>query len=257
MIDDRSVADRLRSVLQQQPSADAAQNAPTLYAQVYSTVREALLSGLLAPGELLSLRVVAAALGISPMPVREALGRLMIEGALESLPNRAFRVPFVTAKQFRELLLMRIRLETLACEHASVRASAHELLSLRRHFEELTTAASTKSDVAHYLSAHRRFHFEIYKLADMPKLYTAIETLWLRMGPLFNEASVTFDYNEERRYHAELLRALELSDPKAAAAAIENDLTFAGQRTMQLLEDRERDAELTSSSSTNLEDASA
>ena len=257
MIDDRSVADRLQSVLQQQPSAEASQNAPTLYAQVYSAVREALLSGLLAPGELLSLRVVAAALGISPMPVREALGRLMIEGALESLPNRAFRVPFVTAKQFRELLLMRVRLETLACEHASVRAGAHELLSLRRYFEELTTAASTKSDVANYLFAHRRFHFEIYKLADMPKLYTAIETLWLRMGPLFNEASVTFDYNEERKYHAELLRALELSDPKAAAVAIENDLTFAGQRTMQLLEGRERDADVIGSPSVKLEDASA
>ena len=152
---------------------------------------------------------------------------------------------------------MRVRLETLACEHASVRAGAHELLSLRRYFEELTAAASTKSDVANYLFAHRRFHFEIYKLADMPKLYTAIETLWLRMGPLFNEASVTFDYNEERKYHAELLRALELSDPKAAAVAIENDLTFAGQRTMQLLEGRERDADVIGSPSVKLEDASA
>ena len=93
MIDDRSVADRLRSVLQQQPSAEASQNAPTLYAQVYSAVREALLSGLLAPGELLSLRVVAAALGISPMPVREALGRLMIEGALECIAQSSFSGP--------------------------------------------------------------------------------------------------------------------------------------------------------------------
>ena len=132
---------------------------------------------------------------------------------------------------------MRLRLESLAGEQASVRADATQLLSLRKSFEELCAAENPTSHIANYLAAHRRFHFDIYKMADMPRLYIAIETLWLRVGPLFNEASGTLNYEEEVGYHADLFRAMEHSDPKAASIAIENDLTSAGRRTTLLLEE--------------------
>ena len=134
---------------------------------------------------------------------------------------------------------MRLRFETLAGEHAAVRVQPAQLLHLRACFEELAANESGEASLADYLVSHRRFHFEIYKIAEMPRLYNAIETMWLQVGPLFNKASSTFNYGEKTEYHANIFRALELSDPKAASIAIENDLASAGRRAMQHLEEIE------------------
>lgn len=239
MNEEGSVGERLQAVFQQQMSNNVASGAATLHSQVYQTIREALLLGILGPGETLSIRVLAASFGISPMPVREALGRLVIDGALESLPNRAFRVPVTTINQFRELLLMRLRLETLAGEHAAIRAQPIQVRHLGNCYRELAASEQNLETLSNYLAAHRRFHFEIYKIAEMPRLYNAIETLWLRVGPLFNGVSRVFDFRDEHEYHATVFRSMELCDPKAVATAIENDLASAGRRTMQLLEENE------------------
>jgi DNA-binding GntR family transcriptional regulator len=68
----------------------------TLGQRVYSGLRDFLMAGQLQPGQKLTLRELAAALNVSPMPVREAVRRLAAEGALEMLPNRRIRVPVVT-----------------------------------------------------------------------------------------------------------------------------------------------------------------
>lgn len=236
-----SVAARLARVTDVSADLYPETRPSTLNAQVYRTVREALLSGVLAPGDLLSSRVVASALGTSPMPVREALGRLMIEGALESMPNRAFRVPYIDLHQFRQLLLMRLRLETLATEHAATRIAPDRIPSLGRYLEQLKT--SYMENALHYLTAHRRFHFAIYMQADMPLVYSTIETLWLRMGPLMNSASANSNFEEELYHHRELFRAIERSDSLAASAAVQNDLVSAGRLTTEFLQRSEAAAD--------------
>lgn len=236
-----SVAARLANVTDVNADLYPEIRASTLNAQVYRTVREALLSGVLAPGDLLSSRVVATALGTSPMPVREALGRLMIEGALESTPNRAFRVPSIDLNQFRQVLLMRLRLETLASEHAATRIAPDKITRLGRYLEQLRTSFTHSAQ--EYLTAHRRFHFAIYMQADMPLVYATIETLWLRMGPLMNASSANSDFEEEHHHHQELFRAIERSDSLAASAAVQNDLVAAGRRTTAYLQISEAEIE--------------
>jgi DNA-binding GntR family transcriptional regulator len=238
MLEGASISERLRAAFERLALSDF-NGVSTAYGQIYLAVREMLLCGWLAPGELLSIRVVAVALNRSPMPVREALGRLMTEGVLESAPGRAFRVPVTTSKKFRDMLLMRVRLETLACEHASVRMNPQQLRSLQKRFRELSNSESPNAPVNDYLAAHRQFHFEIYQSMDMPELFLVIENLWLRMGPLFNASARSFDYDAEALHHAELLRAMELADPRAAAQAVENDLMSAGTRIATFLEELE------------------
>ena len=79
-----------------------------------------LISGRLAPGEKLSLRAAADVLGVSIMPVREAVSRLVADKALEVTPNRAVRVPLMSAAQFRDLTKVRIAIEG----HAAAQAAA-------------------------------------------------------------------------------------------------------------------------------------
>lgn len=228
---------RLRELFQQQGGIQAPHSGRTLNSRVYQAIREALLLGLFAPGEALTYRSVAATLETSTMPAREALGRLANEGALEWLPNRAYRVPLTTSSQLHEVLLLRLRLETLAAEHAALRVQPSQLGALAAAVDTLCTSESRQVDVSEYLAAHRSFHFGIYRLAEMPRLYHSIENLWLRVGPMFNAAHRHFDYSEENRHHTDMFRAMELCDPRAAAVAIENDLTAAGLRTMAFLEE--------------------
>ncbi len=83
----------------------------TLSGTAYEALTDLLASGRLAPGDRLSLRHTAAALGVSVMPIREAVSRLVADGALEVAPNRAVRVPMLDAEEFRALAETRMAVE--------------------------------------------------------------------------------------------------------------------------------------------------
>ena len=99
----------------------------TLSADVYSQLRDLLISGRVMPGEKLSLRSIADALGVSVMPVREAVHRLVAEQALEMAANRYIRVPVLTVSQFREITSIRLNLEGQAAARAAQLVSAEAL----------------------------------------------------------------------------------------------------------------------------------
>ena len=96
----------------------------TLQRRTYETLRMALMGGVFALGQEVTLRSLAAALGTSAMPVREAIGRLITERALVMLPNRTVIVPRMTRGRCIELFQARQALERLAAEAACARATS-------------------------------------------------------------------------------------------------------------------------------------
>ena len=102
----------------------------SLQQRVYEDLRAKLIGGAFAPGESLSLRRIAVASGVSPMPVREAVKRLISEGAIELLPNRTIAVPKLRRRDFIELTSVRTMLEGYAAELAAARATAQLVLQL-------------------------------------------------------------------------------------------------------------------------------
>src|SRR5215204_92865 len=91
----------------------------TLAERVYAELRDLLMAGELAPGQKMSLRSVAETLGVSMMPVREAVSRLVADQSLEVLPNRAVRVPLMNLARFRELTTVRLAVAGFAAEPAA------------------------------------------------------------------------------------------------------------------------------------------
>src|SRR5205085_10068288 len=79
--------------------------------QAYQSLREAIRAGRFRSGEIVTLRGLAAMLGTSPMPVREAVRRLIQDKTLERLPNRTMRVPLLSPQRFDELTDLRVTLE--------------------------------------------------------------------------------------------------------------------------------------------------
>ena len=84
---------------------------PALHASVYEELRTRLITGKIMPGIGLSTRGLALELGVSQMPVRDALSRLAAEGAVQIRSKRKIEVPAMTADRFADLLACRLLLE--------------------------------------------------------------------------------------------------------------------------------------------------
>src|SRR5260221_14371145 len=114
----------------------------SLRTQVYDSLRDALATGKFVPGQKVTFRFIAGALGVSLTPVREALRRLVAEGAFEMRPNRSVRVPLMTRARVLELRDIRMAVEGLAAEKAAAVATREQVAGLRRIAAELVAARS-------------------------------------------------------------------------------------------------------------------
>ncbi|HAM58182.1 MAG TPA: GntR family transcriptional regulator [Candidatus Rokubacteria bacterium] len=205
----------------------------TLTLRVYRGLRDFLMAGQARPGEKLTLRQLASALGTSPMPVREAVRRLAAEGALDALPNRAIRVPVMTQSRFRELRRIRILLEGLAVAEAPPLITEEALDRLAALNEAFTRELHRKRpDLGRMFRGNKDLHFTVYEAAAMPVLLGTIETFWLQIGPVLL-LSLRMRTEDRLRYpgpdcHDRLIKALRARDPAAARAALTDDLMWAG-----------------------------
>ena len=202
----------------------------TLGDAAYLHLRELLMSGRVAPGERLSLRALAGALGVSMMPVREAVTRLVADRALEVAPNRAVRVPVMNVTQFRELAAIRIEIEGFAAELAA-KASTPDSIEIISVAEKAfrAEAARARPDLPRAVALNKDFHFALYDAAGLPALVEIIGGLWLKVGPIIN---LDLRENPERlatggavRFHAEAASAIRRRDGAAARAAIAADIS--------------------------------
>jgi DNA-binding GntR family transcriptional regulator len=206
----------------------------TLGDRVTHELRALLIAGRLVPGEKLSLRKVADALGVSMMPVREAMSRLAADGALEILPGKAVRVPILTLGQFRELTRVRLVIEGFAAEETARKATSDDIAGIARAEAAFRAVASLEQpDAATAVACNRDFHFALYFAAGMPTLVEMIERLWLKAGPVLNldmrSEPTRLKGGSAVLAHGELVEALRRHDPDAARRALEADITAAAQ----------------------------
>ncbi len=204
----------------------------TLGDQVYAALRDRLAAGEMEPGQRLSLRSVGESLGVSVMPVREAVTRLVADGALDVLPNRAIRVPEMTLPKFRELTVVREAVEGFAAERAAVMRAEPDLMAIRRHEAAFRRAAGTAPpDAPAAVRANRDLHFAVYAAAGLPTLRTIIEGLWLRIGPVLNvdmrASPARLAGGGAQACHSRLVEAIAASDPAGARAALVDDIEGA------------------------------
>ncbi len=206
----------------------------TLSSDVYAQLRELLITGQMFPGEQISLRTTASALGVSVMPVREAVHRLVAEQALELTPNRALRVPLMTVSAFREITTIRTNLEGLAVGQAALHLREDELQQIAAWRDRFAgEMAGAEPDGARLIAFNKGLHFAIYGAAAMPMLVQMIEALWLRIGPILNHDLRSGSRRVREQvavgHHARLVDALQRRDAEAAQAALRGDIESAAQ----------------------------
>ncbi|MBO0369605.1 GntR family transcriptional regulator [Pseudomonas putida] len=207
----------------------------TLQDQVYRQIREALMSGRFQPGQKLTIRGLAEALGSSPMPVREALNRLSAENAFEVTETARLRVRMMTPERLREIRDARVALEGLLAEKAVVLLTQRDLTEITQLCEQMQHAADNV-DVARYLWTNFAFHRRIYAVANAELTVAAVENFWLHMGPCF--ALVAPDKAHLQRSmeaHNRIVEALQAGDGAAARAAVTDDIMQAADSLARLI----------------------
>jgi DNA-binding GntR family transcriptional regulator len=194
--------------------------------KVLSQLRYGIMSGMFVPGQVFSLRKLAAVFGTSPMPVRESLSRLIAANALEELPNRSVGVPRLSAESLVELYELRVRVEGLAIRIATQRATTEDVSHLRAINETLKEAHDT-GNMSKVLEINQKFHFFLYGLTGSSILLPIIEGLWLRCGPTMY-FSLSTPKLWDTSSHIDILYALEKRDPDAAEEAMRKDIMTSG-----------------------------
>ncbi|WP_327417189.1 GntR family transcriptional regulator [Streptomyces sp. NBC_01233] len=181
--------------------------------QILDALRAALIDGELVPGEIYSGPALGERFGVSATPVREAMQQLAVEGAVECLPNRGFRVLSRTPRERAELAEVRALLEVPVMLRLARTVPAETWEALRPE-AAATAEAAAAGDLPGYAEADRAFHRAVLRLAGNAQLVQVAEELHRRAqwplpgAPRVRRADLVADAAE----HSALLEALIARD---------------------------------------------
>jgi len=196
---------------------------PLLHASVYEELRARFITGKIAPGAGLSTRGLAAELGVSQMPVRDALSRLAAEGAVIIRSKRRIEAPPMSEARFADLLTCRLLLEPEAAALALPQIGT-ALLRRLTEIDEAMDRAMEAGDVIGYMECNFAFHFNIYRANGRPTLNRLIETLWLQFGPFMRVVYGRYGTANLVDQHHVALAAIAAGDEAGLRAAIASDI---------------------------------
>jgi DNA-binding GntR family transcriptional regulator len=223
-----------------QPGGDddsaLASEAPA-HERVYRTLRQRILIGGFLPGKPVTLRGIAQQLDVSPMPVREAVRRLIAERALELHDNRRVSVPAMTASKFDQILMVRRTLEPELAARALPHCSAESVASLQRIDDSIDHCMQV-GDTEGYLRLNHLFHFTLYRLAEAHVLLALVESVWLQFGPFMRVVYGRFGTANLVDQHVLAIDAVRRQDEAALRLAISEDIMqgmrFIGEEALKL-----------------------
>ncbi len=193
-----------------------------LHDQVYASLKEALATRKLAPGEKLSLQELATAYGVSRSPVQQALTRLVTEGLVEVKPHLGHFVKPLTVASVCEAYDVREALELWAADHTVGRVAPGELAELRRLMERTLAMLERRRivDYSGYFATNQAFHdFQVGLAGNelMRESYRRLSVNALMARVLTGHGERQSNLAEE---HVELVEAFEAGDRRRAAQAI-------------------------------------
>jgi DNA-binding GntR family transcriptional regulator len=209
---------------------------PQLADDVARCVRKRIFDGTYAAGQYIRLDQLAAELGVSVTPVREALFVLSAEGLLSQQPRRGFVVVAVTARDLTDVSNVQAHIGGELAARAAVNITDEQLRELEKIQAELEDAYASDDDDRAVRFNHE-FHKAINVAADSPKLAQLMSQI-TRYAPesVFPTIAGWPDLSTE--HHRKLLAALEARDENLARAAMFEHLAAGGQPLIDHLTER-------------------
>ncbi len=205
---------------------------------------EAIIDGRIAPGAPLRLQEVADQLGMSMMPVREAIRQLAALDLVEIVPHKGATVRPVSLSDLEETYFTRIHLEALAVREAALRFTSEDAALARAALDERVTALGREDHVG-LRNAHERFHFVLYEAARRPWLTRSILPAW-RNSERYRVEAMRHPEQVRKRSeeHAALLAAVESGDVDGAVRTLVAHLRSSVELSARAMRDESDDTPL-------------
>jgi DNA-binding GntR family transcriptional regulator len=216
---------------------DAAATRSPSAPRIADGIREAILRGVYASGMKLRQEELAARLGCSVIPLREALHTLASEGLVEFLPNRGARVKPISARELREMAEVRSTLAAMAMRRALPRITPAVIAQARAIVEKMDRARDPLAQVRLYAD----FHEVILGPADRPYVVATIRGIilsGLRYMPVWTQAWAASGITSAPGF-APVIEALEKRDLKGAIRALARTWEAQEELLAKFLERRE------------------
>src|SRR5436190_20706890 len=190
-------------------------NKKNKHEQAYNIIRERIFNGTYVPGYRLVIDALARELGISPVPIREAIRRLEAEGWLEYRPNAGGQVAAVDASKYGEEMTVLALLEG----YATALASTHLDTEGVKHLREINAGMHRtlqSADLPAFSRLNKAFHFFIYDLCQNSYLVELLRETWDRLEV---RGHTDFSYIPQRSWfsieeHSQLLDMIEQHAPE-------------------------------------------
>lgn len=221
-------------------SLSAIDRPQSLTDRVYQTLREHVCSGRLPSGQPLQEAALAAQLGVSRTPVREALGRLASEGLLDTL-GRSLIVPSLSEADVNDIYELRVLLEPEALRQVTLRIDADDKLMPLRHELARMAAAHSDGDAGAFMQANYRYRATWLALVPNQRLLRAIE-LYADHVRYLRALTLGSPQTRQVVLHGleHLAKALSSRDAEAAAGAMRDHLSEAKRILQDLLSRRDK-----------------
>ncbi len=194
-----------------------------VHEQVYQTLKSQILFGDLVPGQPVTIQGLTDSLGVGMTPVREAIRRLISDGALVFQGNRRVSVPLVSDSDIAQMIFARKSIESELSRLATANLKPSDIDALERLDQRLDRMIAD-GDVSGYLQLNYAFHEALYAHANAPILRELAERLWLRFGPSLRVVSGRFGTQSLPDRHKDIIAALRKGDAEKAALATAQDI---------------------------------
>lgn len=198
--------------------------APAAHDRIYRGLRTRIMHGEIAPGQALTLRGIAAEYGVSMTPAREALRRLVAEGALTLSSSGRVATPELGNDRIEELSALRSLLEVELASRALPRAHI-ALIDRLQTINARISEDIARHDAVSYIRRNLEFHRTLYLRAQAPAMLAMAETVWLQLGPTMRVLYGRLRHKEPPQFHRLIIAALKAGDEPGLRLAMRSDVT--------------------------------
>jgi DNA-binding GntR family transcriptional regulator len=191
--------------------------------RLYRTLRTRVMHGQVAPGAALTLRGIAGEFGVSMTPAREAVRRLVAEGALKLSASGRVSTPELTQERIEELAALRALLEPELASRALPRAHV-ALIDRMQAINAAIEQTIVRGDASGYVRGNLEFHRTLYLRAQAPAMLGLVETVWLQAGPTMRMLYERLQRRQATEMHRKIIAALRAGDEPGLRLAIRVDV---------------------------------
>ena len=197
---------------------------PAAHDRVYRGLRTRIMHGEIAPRQALTLRGIGKEFDVSMTPAREAVRRLVAEGALFLSSSGRVSTPELSNERIEELAALRALIEVELASRALPRAHI-ALIERLQTIDASIAERIAQRDATGYIRTNLEFHRTLYLRAQAPAMLAMAETVWLQLGPTMAALYGRLRRSEPPPYHRLILAALKAGDEPGLRLAVRSDAT--------------------------------